>query len=131
MKKTISIFGGLCAVVLLLLQLEKWSLFTLGGSENLLMTISGILFLFIGIVISRYFYVRVESGHQESKRSSLSKREVQVLQLMSKGLSNKEIADQLYIAETTVKSHVSKILNKLGAKRRTEAVMIGQNLDII
>ena len=46
-------------------------------------------------------------------------------------IDGKEIAKQLYIAETTVKSHVSKILSKLKAKRRTEAIKIGKELEII
>ena len=52
----------------------------------------------------------------------LSAREQQVLDLMSRGLQNKEIAGQLFITERTVKFHVSSILGKLGAGNRTEAV---------
>lgn len=131
MKKTILIFGALCVVILLLFQLEHWSLFTLGGSENLYLIISGSLFLILGIIISRYFYVKVESGKRKLRKSSLSGQELRVLQLMSNGLSNKEIGEKLFIAETTVKSHVSKILVKLDAKRRTEAIKIGRDLEII
>jgi DNA-binding NarL/FixJ family response regulator len=53
----------------------------------------------------------------------LSERENEVLQLMAKGLSNKEIARALWIGETTVKTHVSHILRKLGAADRTQAVL--------
>lgn len=131
MKKTILIFGGLCVVVLLLFQLEQWSLFALGGSENLYPIISGILFLILGVIMSRYFFVKTKTRKRELRKSSLSDRELRVLHLMSDGLSNKEIGEKLYIAETTVKSHVSNILMKLDAKRRTEAVKIGRDLEII
>lgn len=53
----------------------------------------------------------------------LSEREAEVLQLMAKGLSNKEIGHALWIGETTVKTHVSHILRKLGAGDRTQAVL--------
>ena len=53
----------------------------------------------------------------------LSDREMEVLQLMSKGLSNKEIGRELWIGETTVKTHVSHILRKLGQNDRTQAVL--------
>jgi DNA-binding NarL/FixJ family response regulator len=53
----------------------------------------------------------------------LSEREMEVLQLMAKGLSNKEIGRALWIGETTVKTHVSHILRKLGQADRTQAVL--------
>lgn len=53
----------------------------------------------------------------------LSEREAEVLQLIAKGLSNKEIGRALWIGETTVKTHVSHILRKLGAADRTQAVL--------
>ena len=52
----------------------------------------------------------------------LSPREVEVIQLMSKGSGNKEIANELVIGESTVKTHLIHIFNKLGVKGRTEAV---------
>ena len=55
----------------------------------------------------------------------LSSREREVLQLMTEGLSNKEIASQLFVTSHTVKFHVASILSKLNATSRTEAVMIG------
>ena len=54
-----------------------------------------------------------------------SLRELEVLKWMAKGLKNKQIAEELFISERTVKFHVSAILSKLGAKNRTEAVQIG------
>ncbi len=131
MKKTIIIFGSLCVVILLLFQLQQWSLFALGGSENLYLVVSGVLFLILGMVMSRYFTVKKNIHKKSLQKSSLSRQQQKVLHLMAEGLSNKEIAKKLFIAETTVKTHVSKILIKLDAKRRTEAVKIGRELEII
>jgi DNA-binding NarL/FixJ family response regulator len=61
----------------------------------------------------------------------LTSREIDVLRLIASGNANKEIAGQLSIAEETVKSHVTKILAKLGANDRTHAVTIGLKRGII
>jgi len=61
----------------------------------------------------------------------LSSREIEVLRLIATGNSNKEIADQLSIGETTVKSHVTNILSKLSANDRAHAVTIGLKRGII
>ncbi len=62
---------------------------------------------------------------------SLTQREVEVLQLISLGLSNKEIAESLVITHLTVKKHVSNIYGKLGAKRRTQAVVMAQTFQLL
>jgi DNA-binding NarL/FixJ family response regulator len=62
---------------------------------------------------------------------SLTAREIEVLRLIAAGDANKLIADQLSITEETVKSHVGKILSKLGATDRTHAVTIGLKRGII
>ena len=53
---------------------------------------------------------------------NITQREYEVLTLVAAGLSNQEIGERLFISETTVKTHVSKLLAKLGASRRTQAV---------
>ena len=58
----------------------------------------------------------------ESERSLLSEREVEILKLVSTGMSNRAIADELLISENTVKYHLKNILHKLGVSNRTEAV---------
>jgi DNA-binding NarL/FixJ family response regulator len=62
---------------------------------------------------------------------ALTPREVSVLQLMARGLQNKEIAADLVISERTVKFHVSSIMSKLGAGNRTEAVTIAARRGLV
>ena len=56
----------------------------------------------------------------------LTPRELEILELIAEGLSNREIAEKLFVSENTVKTHSSRVLAKLGAKRRTQAVQIGK-----
>jgi NarL family two-component system response regulator LiaR len=56
----------------------------------------------------------------------ITARELEILGLIAAGLSNREIADRLFVSENTVKTHSSRLFDKLGAKRRTQAVQIGK-----
>jgi len=69
----------------------------------------------------------------ESKLDDLgiTKRELEILELISKGLSNREIAEKLFVSENTVKTHSSRLFDKLSAKRRTQAVQIGKEMGLI
>jgi DNA-binding NarL/FixJ family response regulator len=59
----------------------------------------------------------------QDEYEGLTERELEILGLVSKGLTNKEIGQQLYISDRTVQAHLSNIFSKLGVGSRTEAVM--------
>lgn len=69
----------------------------------------------------------------ERKREDLAitRRELEILELIAQGLSNREIAAKLYVSENTVKTHSSRVFHKLGAKRRTQAVQLGKDLGLL
>ena len=68
-----------------------------------------------------------------AKRDALgiTPRELEVLALMAEGFSNKEIAERAFVSENTVKTHASRVFDKLGARRRTQAVQLGKSLRLI
>ncbi|MBG1245114.1 response regulator [Nostoc sp. NZL] len=79
-------------------------------------------------------YIPPEVGAKLVQRMSnpeLSERELDVLRLMAQGMSNLEIATALTIGESTVKSHVNRILSKLGVSDRTQAVIIAVKRGIV
>jgi DNA-binding CsgD family transcriptional regulator len=61
----------------------------------------------------------------------ITTRELEILGLIATGLSNREIAARLFVSENTVKTHSSRLFDKLGAKRRTQAVQIGKTARLI
>ncbi|HUV57751.1 MAG TPA: response regulator transcription factor [Acidimicrobiales bacterium] len=63
---------------------------------------------------------------EDIRLESLSAQESRILELLSEGLSNREIADVMFLAEKTVKNYVSNLLAKLGFQRRTEAALFAQ-----
>jgi len=65
-----------------------------------------------------------------SELARLSRRETEVFALLVSGMSNKQIAGKLNIAESTVKQHVSRIFESLGVQRRAQAVLIGAQIDL-
>jgi DNA-binding CsgD family transcriptional regulator len=69
----------------------------------------------------------------ERKREELSitPRELEILELIAQGHSNREIAGRLFVSENTVKTHSSRVFDKLGAKRRTQAVQLGKEFGLL
>jgi two-component system, NarL family, response regulator LiaR len=70
-------------------------------------------------------------NEKELEQRGISKREYEVLALMAKGHSNQEVADQLFISLSTVKTHTSNLFQKLGAERRTQAIQSAKSLGLI
>ena len=138
MKKTILIFGGLATAIMVLFELSKFSIISKSMNENVFLVISGVLFVGVGYLLSRFFLRKTETSKEVKiideeafNKVGLSKREYEILELIAEGKSNYEIGEQLFISESTVKTHVSNTLMKLNARRRTQAVQIGRDLNII
>lgn len=136
MKKTVLIFGLLVFAILLLFQLSKYSL--ISGTLNIEIIIAtiAVVFFFIGIYLNRKSLHKKETHHKEIdlkkiESLELSKREYQILEEIALGLSNKEIANKLFLSESTIKTHVSNLLVKLNAKRRTQAIQIAKEINIL
>ena len=61
----------------------------------------------------------------------ITPRELEILQAIAEGLSNREIAEKLFVSENTVKTHSSRLFDKLNAKRRTQAVQIAKEAGLV
>src|SRR5580704_1913552 len=61
----------------------------------------------------------------------ITPRELEILELIASGMSNREIAEKIFVSENTVKTHSSRVFDKLGAKRRTQAVQMGKEFGLI
>ena len=70
-------------------------------------------------------------NEEQQRQLGITKRELEILELIARGLSNREIADKIFVSENTVKTHSSRLFDKLGAKRRTQAVQIGKEIGLI
>ncbi len=147
MKSIVLKFGLLATALLILLQLSEYTYITRGFSAEWTVVGFAAVFLVFGFFLNRFMskspepVAPMESAPElaetfvpdRSKLSALgiSKREYEVLELVAQGLSNQEIAAQLFISESTVKTHVSNLLSKLDARRRTQAVTIAKTMGLI
>ena len=68
---------------------------------------------------------------ERCRDSRLSPRELEVFQLLARGMTNREIANHLIVGETTVKTHVAHILTKLGVRDRVQAVVLAYETGVI
>ncbi|NAY92620.1 winged helix-turn-helix transcriptional regulator [Muricauda sp. JGD-17] len=105
-------------------------------SIEIIIAIIAITFFFIGAYLkAKTTKKEVDNPNQVDYKKieelGISKREYEVLVQISKGLSNQEIAEILFVSESTVKTHVSNLLIKLNAKRRTQALQIAKELQIL
>jgi NarL family two-component system response regulator LiaR len=148
-NKQIIIYGiALAAVTLLLKWLEMryvladQQMETYAGLIAVVFTVLGIwLALKLRkpkvqtVIVEKQVYLATPAGftlnENELKRLNLSRRELEVLQLIAEGLSNQEIADKLFVSTNTVKTHSAQIFEKMEVKRRTQAVDMGKKLSLI
>jgi DNA-binding CsgD family transcriptional regulator len=148
MRQTMIGFGLLSLCLLILFRLASYQ-YLLGQLElEWGLGLAAILFFFIGWYFNRNAAVAASNpetptahttvqnsstavDEKQIKKYRLTGRELEVLEQMARGLSNLEIAASLHLSESTIKSHVSNILAKLEAKRRTHAIQLAKSLRII
>ncbi len=141
MRRTILIYGLAMAVLIAMLKLVEYKYFVRDIPLEFYIGLVALLFTTLGIwaglrltrpkikVIDRS--LPFELNQNELDRLGISKREYEVLELISRGLSNQEIADDLFVSTSTVKTHVSNLLAKLDANRRTQAISRAKELQLI
>ena len=84
------------------------------------------------VVVEKEVYVNTfVLNKKELENLNLSKRELEVLQLMAEGLSNKEIGQRLFISVSTIKTHSNNLFEKMNVDRRTQAIDRAKKLGII
>jgi NarL family two-component system response regulator LiaR len=87
------------------------------------------------VVVEKEVYKTADNGfttnEEQLAKLGLSKRELEVLQLIAEGLSNQEIAARLFVSLNTIKTHSSRIFEKLDVKRRTQAIEKAKRLNLI
>jgi DNA-binding CsgD family transcriptional regulator len=71
------------------------------------------------------------SDQRKREDLGITPRELEILELIAQGMSNREIAEKLFVSENTVKTHSSRVFDKLGAKRRTQAVQLGKEFGLL
>lgn len=136
------------AILLLLLRLLEYKFLVLEYKVEIYAGIIAIIFLLIGIWVAnkvtkpkvetvvvekevKIFQDNFTMNTEAIETLKISSRELEVLQLMSKGLSNQEIADALFVSLHTIKTHNANLFEKLDVKRRTQAVEVAKKLQII
>lgn len=139
MKKTVFVFAALIIALLALFQLSKLSIMRGDASTEFIIAGIALLFFFIGIYINRKRQSKIIEktipetaiDRTQIENIGLSKREYEVLTLLAKGHSNKEIASLLFVSESTIKTHVSNVYTKLNVKRRTQAIQKAKELRVL
>ncbi len=146
MRKTILLYGLALAVLIFTLKALEYKYFVRDLSMEVYVGLIAIVFTVIGIwVATKIIRRKTETVIKEVaipvndyvknealiEKLGISTREYDVLEQMSLGLSNQEIADKLFISLNTVKTHSSNLYVKLDVKRRTQAVQKAKELNII
>jgi ATP/maltotriose-dependent transcriptional regulator MalT len=151
MKKPVLIYGliyGVCGGALIVaLKLIEYRFLVVEHSVEIYGGLIALLFAALGVwlgikltrkketIVFKEVLVSADAPfalNQERLRElSITPRELEILQLIANGMSNREIAEKLFVSESTVKTHSSRLFDKLSAKRRTQAVQIGKEFGLI
>ncbi len=139
----IVLYGVSCGVLITLLKLAEYRFLIIEHSFEIYAGLIAALFsglgIWLGLTLTRK---RPQSSASSSadpftidtnrlNELGITPRELEILGLIAAGLSNREIADRLFVSENTVKTHSSRLFDKLGARRRTQAVQLGKEARLI
>ena len=151
MKKHVLLYGLLGGALVVVLKTVEYRYLVIEHSVQLYGGLIAIVFVSLGIWLGLTL-TRSKGGEQAStpapdvavptvptlnpdpaKRTALgiTPRELEILELIAAGLSNREIAERIFVSENTVKTHSSRLFEKLSARRRTQAVQIGKELGLL
>jgi DNA-binding CsgD family transcriptional regulator len=147
MKRHVLIYGLVGGLLITLLKWTEYRFLVLEHSLEIYGALIGAIFAVLGIWLGIKLTgtrqtivvkeVPVPAGGpfvpDDKKREDLgiTRREIEILELIAQGMSTREIAGKLYVSENTVKTHSSRVFDKLGAKRRTQAVQLGRELGLL
>jgi len=137
MWKRVLLYGVLLAAGTLALQWLDYRRLAHAHPDGIYLALIALAFLALGLVIgARVLAPRVPTAPFDGNPQALatlgiSPRELEVLHELAAGRSNKEIAIRLEVSPNTVKTHVARLFEKLGAKRRTEAINRARELGIL
>jgi NarL family two-component system response regulator LiaR len=151
MKRHVLIFGLVGGVLVTLLKLIEYRFLVIEHSFEIYGGLIALTFAVLGIwlgirltgrrqtlvanevVVSNAIPGAESFVVNERKRDELgiTPRELEILGLVAQGLSNREIAGKLFVSENTVKTHCSRTFEKLGARRRTQAVQLGKQFGLL
>ena len=153
MKKTVLIYGILGGLLIAVLKIVEYRYLVIEHSLEIYGGIVALLFSGLGIwlglkltrpretVVVREVPVEVRvpvpaSGpfardERRVQQLGITPRELEILEAMAAGLSNREIAERLFVSENTVKTHAARLFDKLSARRRTQAVQRAKEAGLI
>jgi DNA-binding CsgD family transcriptional regulator len=139
MRRTILIYGIALAVLVGLLKFIEYRFFVYDLSLEFYLGSVAVLFtglgVWAGLRLTRKKVILANPDFKlnepELQRLGISKREYEVLDLIAQGLSNREIAERLFVSLNTVKTHSSNLFMKLDARRRTEAIRRAKELQLL
>jgi NarL family two-component system response regulator LiaR len=147
MRKHVLIYGLLGGVLIAGLKLIEFRWLVVEYSVEIYGGLVAAVFAGLGIWLGRKLTRKTETVvvrevlvpapaefvRDQGKVDSLgiTRRELEILELIALGLSNKEIAAKAFVSENTVKTHSSRLFDKLGARRRTQAVQVAKALRLI